>query len=228
MTRTRRSTRKSARRNEGADPSTAGAEAVIASRLAETTGPSILDVLAHDHRALEQILKELATTPSSEPAERTARFSQLQALLQSHARAEEEVVYRRLQQVAPDAFKTLEAFEEHHVADLLMQELASDCPGDAGWTAKLRVLEELLQHHIKEEELDVFAEVRAHVDAAEQVRMASEFRALKHEDLERFLSPLRRATPAFAGRATIYAQAAAGRLVRRGELYLRRALSRDG
>lgn len=215
MTRTRKSKRTAATRarTESAVPAVGGL-------------PGILDVLAQDHRIIEHLLKELATTPSSEPAQRTAQFTQLQALLQAHARAEEEVVYRPLQRNVPDEFKTLEAFEEHHVADLLLQELASDCPGDAGWTAKLRVLEELVQHHIKEEELDVFAVVRAQIDSIEQQRMAREFRLLKHEGLERFLGPLRRATPAFAGRATIYAQAAAGRLARRGELYLRRTFSR--
>lgn len=192
----------------------------------EGTGTSVLDLLAQDHRALEQQLKELALTPSADAAERAERFARLQALLQAHARAEEEVVYRRLQKAAPDDILTLEAFEEHHVADVLLQELASSSPGGPGWTAKLRVLEELVQHHIKEEEVDLFALVRNHFDGEALTRMGIEFRVAKHEDLERFLAPLRRATPAFAGRATIYAQAAAGRMVRRGELALRRAMSR--
>jgi hemerythrin-like domain-containing protein len=187
---------------------------------------TILDSLARDHRALERMLTDLAATPSSDGAHRIAVFSRLQALLQSHARAEEEVVYRRLQQTLPDEVKTLEAFEEHHVADLLLQELASACPGGPGWTAKTRVFEELLRHHIKEEELDLFALIRANFDEAAQAQMAAEFQALKHERVEALLAPIRRATPAFAGRATIYAQAAAGRFVRRGELYVRRALQR--
>lgn len=189
-------------------------------------GTSILDLLAQDHRAIEAQLKELALTPSTEAADRTERFARLQALLQAHARAEEEVLYRPLQRVAPDDILTLEAFEEHHVADVLLQELASSGPAGPGWTAKLRVLEELVQHHIKEEELDLFALVRNHFEAEALARMGTEFRVAKHEDLERMLAPIRRATPAFAGRATIYAQAAAGRMVRRGELALRRALSR--
>lgn len=193
---------------------------------AAEAGASVLDLLAQDHRALEQQLKELALTPSTEAAERSERFARLQALLQAHARAEEEVLYRPLQRAAPEDILTLEAFEEHHVADVLLQELASSGPAGPGWTAKLRVLEELVQHHIKEEELDLFALVRNHFDAEALARMGTEFRVAKHEDLERMLAPIRRATPAFAGRATIYAQAAAGRMVRRGELVLRRALSR--
>jgi hypothetical protein len=120
----------------------------------------------------------------------------------------------------------MEAFEEHHVADVLLQELASACPGGPGWAAKVRVLEEVLRLHIKQEELDLFPLVTGAFDAPMLALMEREFRALRHEGLEALLGGIRRATPAFAGRATIGAQAAAGRFVRRGELYLRHALSR--
>ncbi|HZP12378.1 MAG TPA: hemerythrin domain-containing protein [Nevskiaceae bacterium] len=186
---------------------------------------AILETLARDHRTLEEILSELAATTTAEAARRTEIFTRLQSLLQAHSRAEEEVVYRRLHAKLPDEALPLEAYEEHHVADILLQELASACPGGVGWTAKVMVLGELLRHHIKEEEVDLFALVRENFDDAEQARMDEEFRMLKHEPVEALLAPLRRATPAFAGRASITAQAAAGRLARRGELYLRKTFS---
>jgi hemerythrin superfamily protein len=182
----------------------------------------ILETLAHDHRTLEDTLAELAATRSEEGERRTEIFTRLQSLLQAHARAEEEVVYRRLRERQPDEGEPLEAYEEHHVADILLQELASACPGGIGWSAKVRVLGELVRHHIKQEELNIFALVREGFDEATRATMDQEFRLLKHEALETWLAPFRRATPAFAGRAVITAQAAAGRLARRGELYLRR------
>lgn len=204
-----------------------GAGDSVAEREARRAGGArIPDLLARDHREIEHLTAELAALPSHEPEARTEVFARLQALLLAHARAEEEVVYRRLQQRAPDEPETLEAFEEHHLADVLLQELASDCPGGPGWAAKVRVLEEVLRHHIKEEELHLFAVIGEGFDTDMQVMMGREFRALKHEALEALLGPIRRATPAFAGRATIYAQAAAGRYLRRGELALRHALSR--
>jgi hypothetical protein len=187
---------------------------------------SILETLAQDHRALEEIATELAATTSQEKARRTEIFTRLQTLLVAHSRAEEEIVYRRLRTRLPEEAGPLEAYEEHHLADILLQELASDCPGGVGWSAKVRVLDELLRHHIKEEELELFALVRENLDATTQNTMDDEFRLLKHESVEAMLAPVRRATPAFAGRAGITAQAIAGRLARRGELYLRRTLSR--
>ena len=184
----------------------------------------VVELLAKDHRALERLLTTLGETPSAAADARIELFSQLQALLQAHARAEEEVVYRRLRLREPEEVKVLEAFEEHHIADILLQELASACPGGAGWAAKVKVLEEMLRLHIHEEELQLFALLGANFDAAELAQMGREFKALKHERIESMLGPLRRATPAFAGRAAITAQAAAGRYLRRGELYMFRRL----
>lgn len=175
----------------------------------------ILETLARDHRSLEEILSELAATSTQEAERRTEIFTRLQSLLQAHSRAEEEVVYRRVHARLKDEILPLEAYEEHRVADILLQELASACPGGVGWTAKVLVLGELVRHHIKEEELDMFALIRENFDLAEQNRMEDEFRMLKHEQLETLLAPLRRATPAVVGRATITAQAVAGRLARR-------------
>jgi hemerythrin-like domain-containing protein len=184
----------------------------------------VVELLAHDHRALERLLTSLGETSGREPEERITLFSHLQTLLQAHARAEEEVVYRPLRARQPEEVKVLEAFEEHHLADILLQELASACPGGAGWAAKLRVLEEILRLHIREEEVQLFALIQSTFDEAARERMGLEFRALKHERVEALLAPLRRATPAFAGRAVVGAQAAAGRYLRRGELYMRQRL----
>lgn len=188
----------------------------------------IIETLAADHRQLEKHLDALSTLPSTERDERIRLFRRVQALLISHARAEEEVVYRPLRVLHPDEVKLYEAYEEHHIADVLLQELAADCPGDEGWSARTRVLNEMVRHHIKEEELHLFALIEQSVDPAERERMDDEFRMVKHEGTEILLGTLRQATPAFLGRAAIEAQASGGRWLRRGELYLRRRLGRVG
>lgn len=186
---------------------------------------SILDTLAQDHRSIETMFESLATLASQEPDARRQQFTAMQSLLQAHARAEEEVVYRVLRSRMPAEVKVLEAYEEHHIADVLLQELASDCPGGPGWNAKIRVLHELVRHHIKQEELILFALLHETFSTAEMWAMAQDFDSIKHERIETLLGPMRMATPAFAGRAIVTAQAAAGRFARRGELYLRRRLT---
>jgi hypothetical protein len=187
---------------------------------------TIIESLAHDHRVLEATLTELSATPSSEAAHRSDLFGRIQGLLQAHARAEEVVVYAPLRRMMPSEIKTLEAYEEHHIADLMLQELGADCPGGKGWTAKVRVFEEVLRHHIKEEELHLFALLTSEFDEAALTEMEDDFQTIKHEGLELMLGPVRRATPAFIGRALVSAQARAGRYARQGELVLRRRWNR--
>jgi hemerythrin-like domain-containing protein len=186
----------------------------------------IVKALSRDHRALEGLLSELSTIPKSEKLRRLMTFAKLQTLLQAHSRAEEEVVYRRLRKLNPEEARVPESYEEHHVCDVLLQELASSNAGTAHWTAKAMVLEALLRQHIKTEELDVFPLITAGFDEAALAGMDKEFRALKNERVETLLGPLRSAMPAFAGRAAIDLQAGAGRLARRGQLYLLHAFWR--
>lgn len=185
---------------------------------------SILNTLAQEHRRFETLLAELAQTPSGDAQTRLRVFGELQSSLIAHTRAEEEVVYRVLRERLPDEMLVLEAYEEHHIADVILQELAGACPGGRGWAAKVRVFEEVLRHHIKEEETGLFPLVTQTCDENECETMNAEFRAVRHSGLETAIGPLRRAMPAFAGRALVDVLATAGQLARRAELRVLRAL----
>jgi hemerythrin superfamily protein len=185
---------------------------------------SILDTLSQEHRRFETLLSDLTATSGSDGALRLKLFDELQSRLIAHSRAEEEVVYRVLRARCPDEERVLEGYEEHHIADVLLQELAAACPGGRGWAAKTRVFEEVLRHHIKEEETDLFPLVSEHCGESELWTMRAEYRAVQHSGLEAAMGPLRRALPAFAGRALVDVQAMAGRYTRRGELHLLRSL----
>ena len=188
---------------------------------------SILDTLAQEHRRIETLLSALAETSSADADQRVRLFSTLQSTLIAHSRAEEEVVYRVLRRRLPDEVLVLEAYEEHHIADVLLQELATACPGGRGWAAKVRVFGEVVRHHIKEEEVGLFPLVTRACDPADCVTMDAEFQAISHPSLESAMGPLRCAMPAFAGRALVDVQAMAGRYARRGELRVLRALDKQ-
>jgi hypothetical protein len=61
----------------------------------------------------------------------------------------------------------LEGYEEHHVVDLLMSELESLDVSDETWGAKALVMKENIEHHIEEEEGEMFKTARQVFDAAE-------------------------------------------------------------
>ena len=89
-------------------------------------------------------------------------------LLKSHTRIENEVMYPRMRELVPDITDDiLESYEEHHVADLLIAELAEMSPDDERFKAKTTVLIESVEHHIDEEEENWFPTVREEVGRKE-------------------------------------------------------------
>src|SRR3954453_14589659 len=82
-------------------------------------------------------------------------------LLTVHTYIENEVMYPRVRELLPELEDdVLESYEEHHVADLLVVELAAMKPDDERFTAKTTVLIENVRHHIEEEEQEWFPQVR--------------------------------------------------------------------
>jgi hemerythrin-like domain-containing protein len=78
-----------------------------------------------------------------------------------HTYIENEVMYPRVRELLPDLEDdVLESYEEHHVADVLVMELAGMKPDAERFTAKTSVLIENVRHHIDEEEQEWFPQVR--------------------------------------------------------------------
>ena len=82
-------------------------------------------------------------------------------LLTVHTYIENEVMYPRVRELLPHLEDdVLESYEEHHVADVLVSELAAMKADDERFTAKATVLIENVRHHMEEEEQDWFPKVR--------------------------------------------------------------------
>ena len=78
-----------------------------------------------------------------------------------HTYLENEVMYPRVRELLPELEDdVLESYEEHHVADVLVVELAALKPDHERFTAKTTVLIENVRHHIEEEEQEWFPKVR--------------------------------------------------------------------
>ena len=78
-----------------------------------------------------------------------------------HTYIENEVMYPEIRKRVPDLEDDiLESYEEHHVADVLVIELAALSPDNERFDAKTTVLIENVEHHIEEEEDEWFPKVR--------------------------------------------------------------------
>ena len=135
----------------------AGTVAAIASKVSSSaTEPDAVQLLEREHRRFEELLKQGEDTTERARATRRELLSTLTAELNAHELMEEKVLYPALQSHSETREIVLEGFEEHHVADLIVKELHEVATNDEAWGAKFKVLKENIEHHIQEEEGNMF------------------------------------------------------------------------
>ncbi|MDP2341015.1 MAG: hemerythrin domain-containing protein [Deltaproteobacteria bacterium] len=135
----------------------------------------IYEILHTDH---VNVLKALSKLHASRPgAARKQLLTSVVDELTAHTQAEEEVLYDRLIDRAREL--TLEAREEHLLVTRLLEELVTMRVEDERFTAKVKVLIDVLEHHIEEEEDEVWAAAKEAFDPIVAQNFAGEFAALK-------------------------------------------------
>ena len=118
-------------------------------------------LLKNDHKEVRQLFAAFEQAGDDALAKKGKLVDKVIELLTVHTYVENEVMYPRVREMLPDLEDdVLESYEEHHVADVLVAELASMKPEDERFTAKTTVLIENVRHHMKEEEDDWFPKVR--------------------------------------------------------------------
>src|SRR3954467_6743330 len=135
-----------------------------------------LDLIKQDHKRLKKLLEE---TLEAEGAEREHRMNHLRTELVAHERMEEEVLYPRLRDEKKARESVLEGYEEHHVADVILDELLDVPPETDMWKAKVKVLTENVEHHMEEEENELFKKARAVLDRNELERLGERMAQIK-------------------------------------------------
>ena len=124
-------------------------------------------LLKADHDKVKRLLNELETTTERGNKTRAELFSTIKGELTIHEIIEEEIFYPELKAHPKAKDIVLEGYEEHHVVDTLMKELEELDVTDESWGAKAVVMKENIEHHIEEEEGEMFRKARQVFDAAE-------------------------------------------------------------
>jgi len=126
-----------------------------------------LRLLKDDHDKMRKLLDDLETTTQRGVRTREELFSKIKGELTIHEIIEEEIFYPELKAHPKAKDIVLEGYEEHHVVDTLMKELEELDVTDESWGAKAVVMKENIEHHIEEEEGEMFRKARQVFDAAE-------------------------------------------------------------
>ena len=106
-------------------------------------------MLKEDHKKVKELFEEFESAEGRERAE-IAATAILE--LEVHAELEEKLIYPAIRQEIEEDDLMNEAIEEHHLVHILMKELKKLKPNDETFQAKFKVLDELVKHHIEEEE----------------------------------------------------------------------------
>ena len=140
-----------------------------------------LKLLKDDHTEVKKLLTELDETTERAEKTRSVGFAKLEEMLLVHETIEEEILYPALKEFAKTKDITLEAYEEHHVVDMLMAEIKETPVNDETWAAKFTVAKENLEHHIEEEEGEMFKQARQVMDEVELNELGDRMAARKQE-----------------------------------------------
>jgi hemerythrin superfamily protein len=154
--------------------------------MAETKSQDAIALLKADHRAVEELFEKFEKASGFDRKRKLAEEICLE--LSVHAEIEEEIFYPACEgKVDEDLLR--ESYVEHAGAQVLIDEIVKGRPDDEFYDAKVKVLQEEIQHHVEEEEKrleGLFSQARrADLDmdalgkelAARKMELTEQFRA---------------------------------------------------
>ena len=121
-------------------------------------------LLKEDHKRVKAKLVELEATTERAIETRTQGLEELTQMLVVHEAVEEEVFYPALKKHAETKAIVLEGYEEHDVVDMILREVQETPVDSELWAAKFKVMKENLEHHIEEEEGEMFKDAAEVLD----------------------------------------------------------------
>ena len=140
----------------------------------------ILETLKQDHNDVAEMLEKLVESTSA--SERKSLLTSIKAALVPHLRAEEKVVYDRVLELRGKEQKTHgeEGYMEHKLGAKMLADLGKmSNMTSPEFSAGAKVLKELVEHHVEEEEKNIWADVNEHFSDEQRLEMNRKFLAAK-------------------------------------------------
>src|SRR6185312_6706464 len=122
-----------------------------------------IQLLKADHKKVKDLLAELSETTPRAVKKRGDLLAQIRINLKAHTQIEEEIFYPAFKEAGDkeDAKMYFEAMEEHRAAgDLVLPDLLNTDAASEKFSGRDKVLKELVEHHVKEEEEEMFKEAK--------------------------------------------------------------------
>ena len=142
-----------------------------------------ISLLKADHKVVSGLFEKIEALSDTAHASRAKLFAEVEEALTVHAEIEETIFYPALKAKTKanteESDEVLEAYEEHANVKAMIAKLGSTEPKDETYNAKLQVLMELVKHHVKEEETEMFKDARELLEAGELKDLGAQMAAAK-------------------------------------------------
>lgn len=134
------------------------------------------NLLKADHRKVEELFSQLE---SASGQAKMRVFEQIKMELELHTHIEEKIFYPALEKPKQTHDLTLEAYEEHDVVKKLLREMSKAKSANEEWQAQAKVLQENVEHHVEEEENELFEKAEAALSEEQIEALGEEMEAEK-------------------------------------------------
>lgn len=126
------------------------------------TTTDAVEMLKTDHRKVKDLFKQFSELGDRAHVSKQKLAAQIFQELEIHSKLEEEIFYPAVRQVGEKELGEVvaEGLEEHHVVDVLIEEIRALSPEDEAFDAKMKVLCENVEHHIEEEETEMLPDAK--------------------------------------------------------------------
>ena len=144
-----------------------------------------IELLKKDHETVKSLFESFEKAKEQKDLESKASlFASIKGELEAHTRAEEEIFYPAFDQTAgekdeDDKELVLEAGEEHLQVKTLLAELSEMEPDDERFDAKMKVMKDNVEHHVEEEEGEMFPHAQKELSKDELEQIGEQMDALK-------------------------------------------------
>jgi hemerythrin superfamily protein len=141
-----------------------------------------IDLLKADHQKVKAILAQLSESTERATKKRVELLDKLEMEISIHTKLEEEILYPAFKEAGAKEQDIMyfEAKEEHRTVDsLVLPDLKQTDPGTPEFSGRVKVVKELLEHHIEEEETEMFPQAKKLLGKAKLEDLGAQMEAMK-------------------------------------------------
>lgn len=135
-----------------------------------------IELLKQDHDKVSRLFQKVK---GSEESEHVELFEKIKQELEVHTHIEETIFYPKMKENQELEDIVLEGIEEHHQAKIFLRELSNLAENSEKFEPKLKVLMEDIEHHVQEEEGQMFPKIEKVFDQATLEQLGKEMEAEK-------------------------------------------------